>query len=95
MFPSINWDLAWTIAYGVFMGTIAVSVVTGTLTAIGRMWQANWKVTVLSVLYLGALITPLIGAFTGYCGWGWLIPGFIVSYICHHIATSIIVKENL
>ena len=90
MLAIINWNLAWTVACGIVIGVTLL----GILSLLGRMLQDNWKVTALAVL--GFTISPatVFGAFLGYFGWIWLIPGFIASCICYFVATNILVQEE-
>lgn len=88
--PEIDWKLAWTIAFGIMMGLGLIS----TLSVLGRMWQDNWKITILIVICFTILPAAMIAAFLGYFGWIWLIPGFIASCACYFIATNILVKEE-
>lgn len=95
--PEINWDLAWTIACGVVIGGFILSTLgefKQTLSIFCRMWGDNWKVTILIVIYYAIFPATILGAFLEYFGWIWLIPSFIVSYICYSVATDILVKEE-
>ncbi len=90
MLPEINWNLAWTIACGIIIGIGLVSL----LSVFGRMWQDNWKVSILVVGCFTLFPATIAGAFLGYFGWIWLIPGFIAGCACYFIATNILVKEE-
>ncbi len=90
MLPVIDWNLTWTIACGVLIGLSLL----GLLSLVGRMWQDNWKVTVLVILCFAIFPATVIGAFLGYFGWIWLIPGFIAGGVCYFVATNILVKEE-
>lgn len=90
MFPEIDWNLTWTIACGVILGCFLLSV----LSLIGRMWEDNWKVTILIILQFAIFPATIIGAFLGYFGWIWLVPSFITGGVCYFVATNILVKEE-
>jgi len=88
MLPEIDWNLAWTIACGVVIGGFFLSL----LSIIGRMWEDNWRVTILVVICHTIFPSTVLGAFFGYFTWIWLLPSFIVSMSCYNIATNILVK---
>ncbi len=90
MLGVVNWDLSWTVACGIIIGVGFLSI----FSLLGRMLQDNWKVTVLGILSFIISPATIIGAFLGFFGWIWLIPGFIASCIFYVLATNILVKEE-
>jgi hypothetical protein len=88
--PEINWNLVWTIACGIVVGGFLLS----TLSLFCRMWEDNWKVTILIILQFAIFPATITGAFLGYFGWIWLIPAFIAGGVCYFVATNILVKEE-
>ncbi len=90
MLADINWDLAWTIACGIVLGAGILSV----LHVFGRMLQDNWRVAVFVATGFIVWTGSIVGAFLGYFGWIWLVPGFISGVICYFVATNILVKEE-
>jgi len=87
MLPVIDWNLAWTIACGMVIGLCLLSLIS----LVGMMWQNN-KVTVLVILCFTILPATIAGAFFGYFGWIWLVPGFIAAGVCYVVAANILVK---
>lgn len=88
--PEINWNLVWTISCGIVVGGFLLS----TLSLFFRMWEDNWKVTILIILPFAIFPATIIGAFLGYFGWIWLVPSYIAGCVCYFVATNILVKEE-
>jgi hypothetical protein len=73
-------EIDWNLAW-----TIACGVVLG-----------GFLLSILSLIILQFAILPatIVGAFLGYFGWMWLIPGFILGGVCYFVATNMLVKEE-
>lgn len=86
----INWQLAWTIACGVVLGGFAYSF----LSLLSRMWEYDWKITLLLVLCHTIFPATIVGTIMGYLGWAWLVPGLIAGGGCYFVATNILAKQS-
>lgn len=90
MRPEIDLNLVVNIASGIMLAKVLLSITSW----LDSMWQDNWKITILIVLCYTIVPATIFGAWLGYFGWIWLIPGFIAGTACHYLATHILVKEE-